>query len=686
MGRLRRAAMALPFLMVPALLVATEVPAYGAFSAAIFGPTSTFASGSLVLGATTGGTTCNSSTPGVVTTNVDPNCPGAAIPPGPLSTSRVSAATVLDQAGNTAPSSGTMALSSCGVAQVADTTAHNTGLVRNGVSYGSAGPLGATAVSLDAAGKGYVSTTNAFSDPGTLSQVLWFKAPTSGFGGNLMGFTDRSTDAAPTSWDRQIWMDPTGHLVYGVYPGRIAEVTSPGTYNDNTWHLVVASYGPAGQQLWVDGSLVASNPAVTWAQPYTGYWHLGWSNTDQGWPDGPTTDYWNGSIAQVAVVPSQLNSAQVASLATAGTAGDYASALASLRPTSSWPLNDSGSVPYTGSIPGTGTAPTLVDASGHGNTATARGSATLGSPGPLGANAVSLDAAGKGYLSTTSAFSDPGTLSQMLWFKAPTSGFGGNLMGFTDRSTDAAPASWDRQIWMDPTGHLVYGVYPGRIAEVTSPGTYNDNTWHLVVASYGPAGQQLWVDGSLVASNPAVTWAQPYTGYWHLGWSNTDQGWPDGPTTDYWNGSIAQVAVVPSQLNSAQVASLATAGTAGDYANSVLALGPTSYWPLSASASSSSPCSTVGATVEVTTSTGTNCAYPAGSGNCPAPSTFHPLGGITSVAVCASPSATVTISLALEGPPPPNLVGLHVLPDIQFTESAGSFSAGVGFPLAAATL
>ncbi|MHB8430610.1 MAG: LamG-like jellyroll fold domain-containing protein, partial [Acidimicrobiales bacterium] len=254
------------------------------------------------------------------------------------------------------------------------------------------------------------------------------------------------------------------------------------------------------------------------------------------------------------------------------------------------------------------------------------------------------------------------------------------------RSTDAAPASWDRQIWMDPTGHLVYGVYPGRIAEVTSPGTYNDNTWHLVVASYGPAGQQLWVDGSLVASNPAVTSAQPYTGYWHLGWSNTDQGWPDGPTTDYWNGSIAQVAVVPSQLNSAQVASLATAGTAGDYANSVLALGPTSYWPLSASASSSSPCSTVGATVEVTTSTGTNCAYPAGSGNCPAPSTFHPLGGITSVAVCASPSATVTISLALEGPPPPNLVGLHVLPDIQFTESAGSFSAGVGFPLAAATL
>jgi hypothetical protein len=68
-----------------------------------------------------------------------------------------------------------------------------------------------------------LGTATAYTDPGSLSQVAWFKAPVSGYGGNIMGFTNRWSDATPSQRDRQIWIDRSGHLVYGIYPGSIAQ-------------------------------------------------------------------------------------------------------------------------------------------------------------------------------------------------------------------------------------------------------------------------------------------------------------------------------------------------------------------------------------------------------------------------------------------------------------------------------
>jgi PKD repeat protein len=63
-------------------------------------------------------------------------------------------------------------------------------------------------------------------------------------------------------------------------------------------------------KLYVDGNVVASNPAVTKAQVYRGYWRLGGDNTDS-WPNAPTTEAINASIDEAAVYPTALSLAQV---------------------------------------------------------------------------------------------------------------------------------------------------------------------------------------------------------------------------------------------------------------------------------------------------------------------------------------------------------------------------------------
>ena len=53
-------------------------------------------------------------------------------------------------------------------------------------------------------------------------------------------------------------------------------------------------------------SLVASNAAYTVGQSYTGYWHIGWGY-EAGWTDPPTSGYLNGTVSEVAVIPTQLS-------------------------------------------------------------------------------------------------------------------------------------------------------------------------------------------------------------------------------------------------------------------------------------------------------------------------------------------------------------------------------------------
>jgi hypothetical protein len=106
--------------------------------------------------------------------------------------------------------------------------------------------------------------------------------------------------------DRAVYMANSGQLYFGVSAGAVRTINSALSYNDGFVHHVVATLSSAGMFLDVDGSQVASDPTTTTAQNYTGYWRVGEDNL-AGWPSGPTSNFFNGIIDDVAVYPSALS-------------------------------------------------------------------------------------------------------------------------------------------------------------------------------------------------------------------------------------------------------------------------------------------------------------------------------------------------------------------------------------------
>lgn len=95
-------------------------------------------------------------------------------------------------------------------------------------------------------------------------------------------------------------MTNAGNLVFGVYAGReTLTAASPRTYNDGSWHLMTATFSArTGLQPYVDDALVARNGNARDAEPFTGYFRVGFDNLG-GWPNGPTSNYFSGSVALV---------------------------------------------------------------------------------------------------------------------------------------------------------------------------------------------------------------------------------------------------------------------------------------------------------------------------------------------------------------------------------------------------
>ncbi len=200
-----------------------------------------------------------------------------------------------------------------------------------------------------------------------------------------------------------------------------------------------------------------------------------------------------------------------------------------------------------------------ADASGQGQTGVYAGGTTQGTAGAIpddSDGAVGFDGR-TGIVSSSNRYNDPRTYSLELWFKTTTL-MGGRLFGFGD-SQFGTSSRYDRHIWMLADGQISYGVYTGSTVTIRSPRSYNDGQWHHVVATLGPSGMALYIDGLLIGSN-STTGAQSYSGYWRLGGDNL-RGWAlaqdsasSAPPSYYFDGSMDEVAVYPSALGQSQVA------------------------------------------------------------------------------------------------------------------------------------
>ena len=188
-----------------------------------------------------------------------------------------------------------------------------------GVTYNQPGPCprdspASTAVTLNGS-TGYLSgPATATAGTNTFSVEIWFRTTIAG--GKLIGFGNLSTGPS-TSYDRHLYIDTGGRLVFGVYPNAVQTISSTATITDGRWHDAVGTLSSAGQMLYLDGQLVAANTGVSTAQAFTGYWRIGYDNLTS-WTNAPTNAFFTGSLAWAATYPYALTAPQVTTHYAAG--------------------------------------------------------------------------------------------------------------------------------------------------------------------------------------------------------------------------------------------------------------------------------------------------------------------------------------------------------------------------------
>lgn len=228
------------------------------------------------------------------------------------------------------------------------------------------------------------------------------------------------------------------------------------------------------------------------------------------------------------------------------------------------------------------------DASGNSNNGTTHGSPSLVSDRYGNANSAYSFNGSSQYISTATGIAAPGpqNFSISVWFK--TSSAGGLLVGYSASQTGTG-SQYDRQIYMNNSGQLYFGLYvtaTGTANTIHTSSSYADGNWHHVVATCSTSsGSSLYVDGALQTSSSSMTTPETYTsnGYWRVGYNNLS-GWTSAPSDYYFNGSLDDIAVYNSSITATDVYALYGAGSIPTCVGNALTLqantvsGATYYW------------------------------------------------------------------------------------------------------------
>jgi large repetitive protein len=411
-----------------------------------------------------------------------------------------------------------------------------------GVTRGATGPIaGEVASTFPGNSTGTMVTRAPVQAPNVFTLSAWIKTTTTK-GGEVIGLGSIQTPLSQLS-DRLIYLDNSGKVYFGVKSGSTsAVVTSTTPVNNGQWHQLVATLGPDGMTLYVDGLRVARRTDVTAGAVYAGYWHIG-GDTLSGWTSAPSSSYLNGSIADVGLFPNELTRAAVQNEYTvaggtvvipAAPTDAYGQAVYNDDPDIYWRLDDT-------------SGPTAADVSPNISNGTYAGgeSFNVASPVTGGTGKAVTFNGSNGTIGSQKQYTNPTVYSEESWFKTTTNR-GGKIMGFGNKQSGNS-TSYDRHVYMLNNGQLVFGVNAGGQVTLQTPTSYNDGNWHYVVATQGSDGMRFYVDGQLVGSNLTAT-AQNYSGFWRVGGDSTWAG-----TSGYLAGTIDEVAFYSKELTGAQV-------------------------------------------------------------------------------------------------------------------------------------
>ncbi len=568
---------------------------------------------------------------------------------------------------------------------------NNLGQPQSGVTPSDQGPFGSDgAMYFDGATdhSSYVETSTQNSAlPASFTIAAWFNAPSGSSSGGGILTLDSSQTGGGANHDPLLWMDDSGKIVAGTWPGANQATTSPKAYNDGDWHFAVATVSAAGLSLYIDGNLVQSNSSGTSGGSKGGYWLIG-QGDEANWSDPPTDVYWTGELAHAAYFASALSSGQISTLyslySSKATVSAFEAQMLAYSPTYYWPLTDSGTT-ESASYPFYQVEP---DSSGDNDNATAVGSTiTLGVPGPFTTSpsyAASFDG-NSGYLETASSITSPDTFTLVAWFKAPSHSTGGGIIGFDDAQS-GTDITHDRTIWMDNSGKIVAGISGGSGVEATSSSAYDDGAWHLVVATFTPSTLTLYVDGAQPVQKTSGISDVNYTGYWSIGYV-VGGGWADVPSTKEWDGSLADVAVIPSAISSNTVSTIYTTDSSqAALASYLSSLSPTAYWPLSSPATTVTDAGGIEISVQAANNGTTTCLFPAAAGSCPSLNESDFLPGSSLSSSTAAPTSTHSTTLTLSGEEPtaaPSpFAGLDFAVPFDLTGSLDSWTAALNYSYA----
>ncbi|MCF6366737.1 MAG: C10 family peptidase [Bacteroidales bacterium] len=155
-------------------------------------------------------------------------------------------------------------------------------------------------------------TTNTFNNPNVFTISLWIQTNTNS-GGMILGFGDAQWGAS-TICDRMIYMDDAGKLYFGLLDGTAKTVSTTGSYNDNSWHLLTASLSASGMKLYIDGVLKAEDITVTNGANYNGWWKIGYDEIDVTFPNVPSSMYFRGVVDEIKIYERELLPEEIAYL------------------------------------------------------------------------------------------------------------------------------------------------------------------------------------------------------------------------------------------------------------------------------------------------------------------------------------------------------------------------------------
>jgi hypothetical protein len=130
---------------------------------------------------------------------------------------------------------------------------------------------------------------------------------------------------------------------------------------------------------------------------------------------------------------------------------------------------------------------------------------------------------------------------------------GKKIVGFQSTQSGEVGASYDKNVYVDTSGKLVWGVYDGAVQIITSAITVNDGAWHHFAATHDFTNtrMELFVDGVSQGTinkrtNDGTTWLR--IGSFYQG------GWPGG-LNGYWPGSLSHIGFYPGVFTAEQAQS-----------------------------------------------------------------------------------------------------------------------------------